>query len=89
MFRSCFMHSGNPRVTISPALSMGKGCLWGFFAPVPVPSDRSATAARPAVLYVWMRGRNALQSPIEIKTDPIDEQRLRFMKLDGPGPGKG
>jgi len=42
-----------------------------IFSPIPVPYDRSATAARPAVLYVRMRVTNALQSPIEIKADWI------------------
>ena len=44
-----------------------------ILSPIPVPSrsDRFATAARPAVLYVRMRVENALQSPIEIKADSI------------------
>ena len=49
-----------------------------IFSPVLVPSDRFATAARPAVLYVRMRGRNTLQSPIEIKADRIVFDNLLF-----------
>ena len=56
---------------ISPALSIGKVRLWRFFSPVPVPSDRFATAARPAFLYIRMRVRDALQSPIEIKAESV------------------
>jgi len=42
-----------------------------IFSPFSVPSDRSATAARPAFQVFWMPVKNALQSPIEIKADSI------------------
>jgi len=43
----------------------------GDFSPIPVPSDRFATAARPAFQVFRMRMKNAVQSPIEIKADSI------------------
>ncbi|MEX2497741.1 MAG: hypothetical protein WD397_02550 [Wenzhouxiangellaceae bacterium] len=62
---------GEHGVTHQPSRVNRQNVPVAIFSPIPVPSDRFAKAARPAVLYVRMRVKNALQLSIEIKDDSI------------------